>query len=131
MLSSVVDDEARSEEGKEQVEEEEGKEEEDIGIRGERENGMADVTVSRKSVTLSFPQENTEMPPAETETEFPTPLRLDVKVEVAVDKAKRDWVVSMGIEVVEEVVIGIEVVEEVVVGVSLFVAFFTNPKIRK
>lgn len=129
MFSSVVDDEARSEEGREEVEEEEGREEEEIGIRGERENGIADVTVSRKSVTLSFPLENTETPPAETETAFHTPLKLDVEVEVG--KAERDWVVSMGIEVEEEVVIGIEVVAEVLVGVSLLVAFLTNPKIRK
>jgi hypothetical protein len=130
LFSSVVDDEARSEEGREEVEEEEGREEEEeIGMRGERENGIADVTVSRKSATLSFPLDNTETPAAETEMEFPTPLRLDVEVEVG--KAERDWVVSIGIEVEEEVVVGIEVVAEVVAGISLLVAFFTNPKIRK
>lgn len=79
MFSSVVDDEARSEEGREEVEAEEGREE---------ENGIADVTVSRISITLSFPLENTETPAAETETAFPTPLRLDVEVEVG--KAERD-----------------------------------------
>jgi hypothetical protein len=98
-------------------------------MRGERENGIADVTVSRNSVTISFPLENTETPPVETETAFPIPDRLDVEVEVG--KTGRDWVVSMGIDVEEEVVIGIEVAVEVMVGVSLFVAFLTNPKTQK
>ena len=115
LFSSELDDEARSEEGKEEVEEDEGK---DAFGRGDKENGIAAVTVSLKSVTLSLPLENTEIPPEDTETEFAILPKLGVEVEVG--KPDRE---------VEEVSIGIEVETEVVIGVSLFVAFFTNPKI--
>lgn len=108
-----MDDEARSEEGREEVEEDEGNDE--FG-RGERENGIAAVTVSLKSVTLSLPLMNTEIPPEDTETEFAIPLKLLVEVEVG--RPGRE---------LEEVSIGTVVEIEVVIGVSLFVAFFTNP----
>ena len=112
-----MDDEARSEEGREEVEEEVGR---DVFGRGDRENGIAAVTVSLKSVTFSLPLINAEIPPEEPETEFAIPPKLLVEVEVC--KPGRE---------LEVVSIGIEVETEVVMGVSLFVAFLTNPKIKK
>ena len=118
LFSIKLDDEARSEEGREEVEEDVGRD--DVLGRGERENGIAAVTVSLKSVTLSLPLINTEFPPEEPETEFTTPPKLLVEVEVG--KPGRE---------LEEESVGMEVETEVVAGVSLFVAFFTNPKIKK
>ena len=114
LFSIKLDDEARSEEGREEV----GRD--DVLGRGERENGIAAVTVSLKSVTLSLPLINTEFPPEEPETEFAIPPKLLVEVEVG--KPGRE---------LEEESVGMEVETEVVAGVSLFVAFFTNPKIKK
>lgn len=118
LFSIKLDDEARSEEGREEVEEDVGRD--DVLGRGERENGIAAVTVSLKSVTLSLPLINTEFPPEEPETEFTIPPKLLVEVEVG--KPGRE---------LEEESVGMEVETEVVAGVSLFVAFFTNPKIKK
>lgn len=99
LFSCEVDDAARSDEGREEVEEAVGNDE--FG-RGESENGIAVVTASLKSVTLSLPLENAEVPPFETETEFTIPPKLEVDIEVGM--AGMEWEISIGVEVEIEVV---------------------------